>query len=206
MLNNALTSLLLDVQLCLVRLILQASKPLPVRFWNVLSMQLRFVCFVRFTATHETLLPPNSWKKTTSKIRGGTLQLLQIECHNCFCVVLSACWSSVLSTCPKVASTLRCATRVTEPFSKWGGHKCTSKKLYNIFAVWIGNCDVTSTEIWRHYLYTIWRSKYTILDKITPLWKRIGEPPGQISEIWSQITLPGPKIFVWPFCAFLALF
>jgi len=24
------------------------------------------------------------------------------------------------------------------------------KKLYKIFAVWIGNCDVTSIEIWRH--------------------------------------------------------
>ena len=29
---------------------------------------------------------------------------------------------------------------------------------------------------------------------------------GQISEIWSQITLSGPKIFVWPFGSFLALF
>ena len=45
--------------------------------------------------------------------------------------------------------------------------------------VWIGNCDVTNIDIWSHYIYTIWRSKlaYTILDKITPLSKRIGEPP-----------------------------
>jgi len=47
---------------------------------------------------------------------------------------------------------------VAEPFSKWGGHKCTSKKPQTIFVVWIGNCDVTSIGIWRHYLYTIWRS------------------------------------------------
>jgi len=34
-----------------------------------------------------------------------------------------------------------------------------SKKLYKFFVVWIGNCDVTNNEIWRHYLYTLWRSK-----------------------------------------------
>jgi len=30
-----------------------------------------------------------------------------------------------------------------------GGHKCTSKKL-ELFVIWIGNCDITSTEIWCH--------------------------------------------------------
>jgi len=40
---------------------------------------------------------------------------------------------------------------VAEPFQS-GGHKYTSKQLQENFAVWIGNCDVTSTEIWRHYL------------------------------------------------------
>jgi len=40
-------------------------------------------------------------------------------------------------------------------FFKVGGHKCTSKKLYKIFAVGIGKCDVTSIEMLRHYLYTI---------------------------------------------------
>jgi len=44
-------------------------------------------------------------------------------------------------------------------FFKVRGHKCTSKKLYKIFVVWIGNCDVTSIEMLRHYLHTIWRSK-----------------------------------------------
>jgi len=28
-----------------------------------------------------------------------------------------------------------------------------------MFVVRFGNCDVTSIEILRHYLYTIWRSK-----------------------------------------------
>ena len=62
-------------------------------------------------------------------------------------------------------------------FKVGGGHKCTSKNLQTICVVWIGNCDVTSIEIWRHYLCTIWRSNYTILGKITPLWKRIGGTP-----------------------------
>ena len=39
-------------------------------------------------------------------------------------------------------------------FFKVEGQKCTSKNIYKIFAVWIGNCDVTNIEIWRHYLYT----------------------------------------------------
>ena len=40
-----------------------------------------------------------------------------------------------------------------------GGHKCTIKKIIANFVVWIGNCDVTSIEIWRHSIYTIRRSK-----------------------------------------------
>jgi len=32
---------------------------------------------------------------------------------------------------------------------KVGEHKCTSKKLEK-FVIWIGNCVVTSSEIWRH--------------------------------------------------------
>ena len=45
--------------------------------------------------------------------------------------------------------------------------------------LWIGNCDVTSIEIWRHCLYTIYYEglNYTIWDKITPPWKFIGETP-----------------------------
>jgi len=44
-------------------------------------------------------------------------------------------------------------------FFKVGGYKCTLKKFIVNFVVWIGNCDVTSIEIWRHCIYTIWRSK-----------------------------------------------
>jgi len=62
---------------------------------------------------------------------------------------------------------------------KVGGTNARQKTIENFFVVWIGKCDVTSIEIWRHYLCTIWKSKlqYTILSKITPLWKRIDEPP-----------------------------
>jgi len=54
-------------------------------------------------------------------------------------------------------------TRVTrpwmaEPLSKWGAQMHV-KNLQIIFVIWIGNCDVTSIKIWRHYLYTIWRFK-----------------------------------------------
>jgi len=44
-------------------------------------------------------------------------------------------------------------------FFKVGGHKRTLKKIIANFLVWIGNCDVTSIEIWRHYIRTTWRSK-----------------------------------------------
>jgi len=49
--------------------------------------------------------------------------------------------------------------RVAEPFSKWGGTSQRWKEIVANFVVWIGNCDVTSIEIWCHYIYTIWRSK-----------------------------------------------
>jgi len=48
---------------------------------------------------------------------------------------------------------------VAEPFSMWGGHKCTSKELYKFFMVWIGHCNITSIEIWCHHLCNTWRSK-----------------------------------------------
>jgi len=46
-------------------------------------------------------------------------------------------------------------------FSKVGGTCARWKESIGLanFVVWIGNCDVTSIEIWRHYLYTIWRYK-----------------------------------------------
>ena len=39
---------------------------------------------------------------------------------------------------------------VEEPFSKWGGTSARWKEIIANFVVWIGNCDVTSIEIWRH--------------------------------------------------------
>jgi len=56
--------------------------------------------------------------------------------------------------CPKCFSAW-----VSEPFSKWGGTSARWKEIITKFVVWIGNCDVTSVEIWRHYIYTIWSSK-----------------------------------------------
>jgi len=44
-------------------------------------------------------------------------------------------------------------------FFKVRGAQVHGKNLYKIFVVWIGSCDVTSIEIWRHYLYIIWRFK-----------------------------------------------
>ena len=45
-------------------------------------------------------------------------------------------------------------------FQSGGSQVHVEKKLLQNFVVWFGNCDVTSIEIWRHYLYTIWRSKF----------------------------------------------
>jgi len=39
---------------------------------------------------------------------------------------------------------------------------------------------------------TVWRFLKVLAQLLSTLW-------GQISEIWSRMTLPGPKIFVWPF-------
>jgi len=44
-------------------------------------------------------------------------------------------------------------------FLKVGGHKRTLKNYRKFLCFWIGNCDVTSIEILRHNIYTIWRSK-----------------------------------------------
>jgi len=46
-----------------------------------------------------------------------------------------------------------------------------------MYVAWIGNCDVTSIGMWRHYVCTPYEDlNYTILDNITQLWKHIGEP------------------------------
>jgi len=34
------------------------------------------------------------------------------------------------------------------------------KKLLHNFLFWLRNCDITCIEIWRLFLYTIWRSKF----------------------------------------------
>jgi len=44
-------------------------------------------------------------------------------------------------------------------FFKVGGTRARSKEIIANCVVWIGNCDVTSIGIWRHYIYIIWRSK-----------------------------------------------
>jgi len=58
-----------------------------------------------------------------------------------------------------------------------GGAQVHIKKLRKMCVVWIGNCDVTSIEILRRCLYNIWRSKLHYFRQLTPLWKRISEPP-----------------------------
>ena len=66
---------------------------------------------------------------------------------------------------------------MVEPFSKWGGTSAHQKNCKKFFVVWISNCDVTSIEVWRHYICTPFEGlNYTNLDKITQLWKRISEP------------------------------
>jgi len=37
-------------------------------------------------------------------------------------------------------------------FFKVGGAQVIAKNLQKMFVVWIGNYDLTSTEIWRHWL------------------------------------------------------
>jgi len=62
-------------------------------------------------------------------------------------------------------------------FFKVGGHNCTSKKLQKI--LWFELATVTSQAL-KYDVITDTPYEglnYTILDKITPLWKRIGEPP-----------------------------
>jgi len=34
-----------------------------------------------------------------------------------------------------------------------GGAQVHVKKLWKMFVAWMDNCDVTSIEIWRHYLH-----------------------------------------------------
>ena len=48
---------------------------------------------------------------------------------------------------------------VAEPFSKWGGTSARWKEIVAKFFDLFRNCDVTSIEIWRHYLYTIQSAK-----------------------------------------------
>jgi len=44
-------------------------------------------------------------------------------------------------------------------FKVGGGTSALRKDFIANFVVWIGSCDVTSIELWHHYIYTIWRSK-----------------------------------------------
>ena len=60
---------------------------------------------------------------------------------------------------------------------KLGGHKCMWKKYRK--SLWFELSTVTSQALTYEVItYTLYeRLNYTILDKIRPLWKRIGEPP-----------------------------
>jgi len=59
-------------------------------------------------------------------------------------------------------------------FKVGGGTSARWKEIIANFVVWIGNCGVTSIEIWRHYIYTIWTTKLRYFT--TPQRKRTGEP------------------------------
>ena len=62
-------------------------------------------------------------------------------------------------------------------FFKGGGTRARWKEIVANFVVWVGNCDVTSIEIWCHTYVPCEGLNYTISDKTTPPWQRIGEPP-----------------------------
>jgi len=66
----------------------------------------------------------------------------------------------------------------------WGGHKCTLKNYRQV--LWFELATVTSQALKYDFIaYTPYEGlNYTILDKTTPLWKRIGELP-EIVEVIS---------------------
>ena len=65
---------------------------------------------------------------------------------------------------------------MAEPFSKWGGE--SARKNYRK-VLWFQLATVTSHVLKQDVIiYAPYVGlKYTILDKIKPLWKRISEPP-----------------------------
>jgi len=82
---------------------------------------------------------------------------------------------------------------VAEPFSKWGGTSARQKIIENLSFELV---TVTSKALKYDVItYTPYKGlNYTILDKITSLSKRIGEPPEvQISccrgDPWSSASL-----------------
>jgi len=76
---------------------------------------------------------------------------------------------------------------LAEPFSKWGGTS-PRQKNYSKF-LWFELATVTSHALKYDVItYTPHEGlNYNILDKIKPLWKRIGEPP-EIQIRWYRAT------------------
>jgi len=66
---------------------------------------------------------------------------------------------------------------VAEPFSKWGG--TSSRQKYYRKILWLELATVTSQALKYGVITCIPYEglNYIILDKITLVWKRIGEPP-----------------------------
>jgi len=93
--------------------------------------------------------------------------LLILSAHLRICVITNVC---VFERAHESRLCVLCSLHGWRNLFQSGGHIAN-------FVVWIGLCDVTSIEIWRHHICTIWRSNYTILNETTPSWKRIGEPP-----------------------------
>ena len=83
---------------------------------------------------------------------------------------------SSVQTCVVLANVTSHAW-VAEPFSKWGAQMHVEKKLSQI--LWFELATVTSQTLKYDVItYALYQSlNCTILDKTTPLRKRIGEPP-----------------------------
>ena len=67
---------------------------------------------------------------------------------------------------------------VAEPLSKWGGGTSACQQNYRKFLCFELVTVASQALKYDVITYTPYEVlNYTILDKITPLWKRIGEPP-----------------------------
>jgi len=147
----------------------------------------------------------------------GNLGCAPIQPHTCACQCASFRVSSLIGSSSRLIITGHTSPYLFCPFSRchgWrnlfqsGGHKCTSNN-YRKF-LWFELPTATSQALKYDVItYTPYEGlNYTILDKITLLWKRIGEPPeiqigcykgnpGQQSHLGSSYDLFGLKKTVW---------